>query len=79
MSSVCAWLRQLFSLLLDPVGAVDAPCLVAGLVVGWLTSTVVPGFWLAAIARQALFSVPGRAAATNSGTTMGVFVSLQPR
>ena len=58
---------------------VDAPCLVAALVADWPRSTAVPGFWLALIARQGLFSVPGRAAATNSGTPMGVFVSLHPR
>ena len=48
-----------------PVGAVDAPCLVAGLVAVWLRATAVPGFCVAWVARQRLFLVPGRAIATN--------------
>ena len=48
-----AWdlLRQRLSPLFGPVGAVDAPCFVAGLVAGWLRPIAVPGFWLALVAR----------------------------
>ena len=77
-TSVWVWLRQHLSSDL-PVGAVDAPCLVAGLVAVWLRATAVPGFYVAWIARQRLFLVPGRAIATNSGTPWGSFVTLYPR
>ena len=63
-TSVWVWLRQHLSSDL-PVGAVDAPCLVAGLVAVWLRATAVPGFCVAWVARQRLFLVPGRAIATN--------------
>ena len=77
-TSVWVWLRQHLSSDL-PVGAVDAPCLVAGLVAVWLRATAVPGFCVAWVARQRLFLVPGRAIATNSGTPLGSFVTLYPR
>ena len=77
-TSVWVWLRQHLSSDL-PVGAVDAPCLVAGLVAVWLRATAVPGFCVAWVARQRLFLVPGRAIATNSGTPWGSFVTLYPR
>ena len=60
-------MRQRLSPLFGPVGAVDAPCFVAGLVAGWLRPIAVPGFWLALEAR-CLFSVPGWPLATNSST-----------
>ena len=77
-TSVWVWLRQHLSSDL-PVGAVDAPCLVAGLVAVWLRATAVPGFCVAWVARQRLFLEPGRAIATNSGTPWGSFVILYPR
>ena len=77
-TSVWVWLRQHLSSDL-PVGAVDAPCLVAGLVAVWLRATAVPGFCVAWVARQRLFLLLGRAIATNSGTPWGSFVTLYPR
>ena len=51
--------------MLDPVGAFDAPCLVAGLVATRLRSTAMSGFCVALVAKLGLFSVSGWPLTTN--------------